>query len=71
MISKSLFRVKVYVEDRESSGVCIGLTLKPSMTIEQLKNKVCSFMSFRLNRNRSGLSDVISVERRTRTKEKL
>ena len=35
-----LWRVKVYVEDKDSSGVCVVLKLKPSMTIQQLKSKV-------------------------------
>ena len=30
----------MYVEDKDSSGVCVVLKLKPSMTIQQLKSKV-------------------------------
>ena len=39
-------RVKVYVEDKDSSGVSVVLKLKPSMTIQRLKSKMLIEYSF-------------------------
>lgn len=37
--------IKVYVEDREASGGCITLNVKPSETVKDLKLRVGSLLS--------------------------
>ncbi|XP_061163132.1 uncharacterized protein LOC133172289 isoform X3 [Saccostrea echinata] len=40
------FSIKVYVEDREASGGCITLNVKPSDTVKDLKLRMCLKHSF-------------------------
>uniref|UniRef100_K1Q9B6 RanBP-type and C3HC4-type zinc finger-containing protein 1 n=1 Tax=Magallana gigas TaxID=29159 RepID=K1Q9B6_MAGGI len=45
-IKDTEFSIKVYVEDREASGGCITLNVKPSETVKDLKLRMCLKHSF-------------------------